>query len=67
MSEKSPWFSSQTQTPTGKKYAARDNAGKVLIRHGNNVSPAFWTNTSDYYHPEIKPFDKKNVFPKDYR
>lgn len=56
-----------SQTPTGKKYSARDNAGKVLIRHGDNVSPDFWSNTSDYYRPEIKAYDQKKGFPKDYR
>lgn len=57
----------QIHTPTGKKYAARDNAGKVLIRHGDNVNPGFWSNASDYYRPEIKPFDQKKEFSKDYR
>ena len=31
------------------------------------MNPGFWSNLSDYYRPEIKPFDKKKVFPKDYR
>lgn len=59
--------SSQTPTGPGRKYASRDNAGKILIRHGDNVNAGYWSNTSDYYRPEIKPFEANRSFPKDYR
>merc|ERR1712018_628629 len=57
------------ETPQGKKYTARDNAGKVLIRHGNPVNAGFWSNTaSDFYQPDIKAYDKQNrSFKHDYR
>ena len=60
---------SQSQTPhsQGKKYGSRDNRGKVLIKHGEGMSQENWTNTSDFYKPEIKPFDAKKGFPQNYR
>lgn len=51
----------------GKKYSARDNAGKVLIRFGDTINQEVWTNMSNYYRPEMKMFDTKKVFPTDYR
>ena len=38
-----------------------------MIRHGDTVNAGFWNNTSDFYKPEVKTFDAKKKFPKDYR
>lgn len=55
------------QTPPSGKYTARDNAGKVLIRHGDPKSASHWSNTSDIYRPEIKLKDPSKTFPRDYK
>ena len=63
----SPESLSQTPHAQGKKYGSRDNAGKVLIRHGESVTQEVWTNMSDFYRPDIKPYDAKRNFPSEYR